>query len=189
MILGCSLLLCTVVFGFGMQIFERALGIPEEDTYDKFLEVANSMWIVILGITTVGYGDITPNTHIARLITAAGCFIGNIILILMTIVISNMINHNEKELKAYSFINNFKNRYDLRNLAAVLIQRYYKYNMHFVKKNHPGGGGSLNSSKQKHHGDSISIKNKQAPLLMPKGGTISIKIKLQHAVERFREYR
>jgi len=97
MILGVSLLLCTVVFGFAMQIFERGIG-PQDSTYDKFYEVANSMWVVILGITTVGYGDIAPDTHIARLITAAGCFIGNIVLILMTVVISNMIQHNSSEL-------------------------------------------------------------------------------------------
>jgi hypothetical protein len=103
-----------------MQIFERNI-VSLTSSYDKFSEVANSMWIVILGITTVGYGDITPVTHISRLITAMGCFIGNIILILMMVVISNMINHNEKELKAYSLINNFKNRYELRNLAASLI--------------------------------------------------------------------
>jgi Ion channel len=119
MILGWCLLLCTVVFGFGMQIFERSIGIS--DTYDKYLDVANSMWIVILGVTTVGYGDITPNTHIARFMTALGCFIGNVVLILITIVISNMISHNERELQAYSFIDNFQNRYTLRDHAAVLI--------------------------------------------------------------------
>lgn len=92
------------------------------------------MWVFILGITTVGYGDIAPDTHIARLITAAGCFTGNIILILMMVVISNMIHHNSSELQAYSFIKNFKNRYILRKYAAVVIQRYYKYNMSFVKR-------------------------------------------------------
>jgi hypothetical protein len=132
MILGGSLLLCTIIFGFGMQIFERAIGV--QSSYDKFIDVANSMWIVILGITTVGYGDISPVTHISRIITALGCFIGNVILILMTVVISNMINHNEKELKAYSFISNFNHRYILRDHAVVLIQRYYKYNMNFVHK-------------------------------------------------------
>ncbi len=115
--MGSSLALCTVLFGFGVQIFERS--IPTFNApFDKFSEVANSMWIVILGITTVGYGDITPVTHISRLITAMGCFSGNIILILIMVTISNMINHNEKELKAYSMIGNFKNRYELRNLAA-----------------------------------------------------------------------
>ena len=93
------------------------------------------MWIIILGITTVGYGDIAPDTHIARLITAAGCFIGNIILILMMVVISNMINHNERELKAYSFIRNFENRYILRDHAASVLQCYYRYNMCFDNKN------------------------------------------------------
>jgi hypothetical protein len=103
--------MCTIVFGFTMQIFERniaksgALGYSKD--YDKFSEVSNSMWVMILGITTVGYGDITPVTHISRLIVYAGCFIGNIILVLMTVAIFNVISHNEKELEAYEFIENF----------------------------------------------------------------------------------
>ena len=79
------------------------------------------MCVMILGITTVGYGDIIPITHISRLIVYAGCFIGNIILILMTVAIFNVISHNEKELEAYEFIENFENRYELRNCAACVI--------------------------------------------------------------------
>jgi hypothetical protein len=108
-----------------MQIFERAIAkegaLGYTKDYDKFSEVANSMWIMILGITTVGYGDITPITHISRLIVYAGCFVGNIILILMTVAIFNVISHNEKELEAYEFIENFENRYELRNCAACVI--------------------------------------------------------------------
>ncbi len=92
------------------------------------------MWVMILGITTVGYGDIIPITHISRLIVYAGCFMGNIILILMTVAIFNVISHNEKELEAYEFIENFENRYELRNCAACVIQRYVKYNSHFSKE-------------------------------------------------------
>jgi hypothetical protein len=139
------------------------------------------MWIIILGITTVGYGDITPVSQISRLITALGCFIGNVILILMTVVISNMINHNEKELRAYSFIGNFENRYILRDHAVVLLQRYFRYNMNFVQKK----SASINSSLVNNE----KPKKSNNTLLVPKGDTILLKNKLSQAVERFREYR
>ena len=45
----------------------------------------------------------------------------NIILILMTVAIFNVISHNENELEAYEFIENFQNRYELRNCAASVI--------------------------------------------------------------------
>jgi hypothetical protein len=97
-----ALIICTIIFGFGVQIFERAIelkgAIGSSTSYDKFSEIANSLWVMILGITTVGYGDIVPITHIARIIVYAGCFIGNIILILMTVAIFNAISHNKKEL-------------------------------------------------------------------------------------------
>ncbi len=107
-ILVGALIICTIVFGFGVQIFERAIekkdALGSIEGYDKFSEIANSLWVMILGITTVGYGDIVPITHIARLIVYAGCFIGNIILILMTVAIFTTISHNTKELSAYEFI-------------------------------------------------------------------------------------
>ena len=107
-ILVGALIICTIVFGFAVQIFERAIekkgALGSIEGYDKFSEIANSLWVLILGITTVGYGDIVPITHIARLIVYAGCFIGNIILILMTVAIFTTISHNTKELSAYEFI-------------------------------------------------------------------------------------
>ena len=165
-ILGLILALVTIMFGFAVQMYERAIALGL-DSYDKFADVFNSMWIVILGITTVGYGDITPATHISRLLVVFACYIGNIVLILITVTFSNKINHNEKEEKAYGFINNFKNRYELRSRAASVIQRYYRYNLSF----------------------STSKRNKAQSSSNNDGGFIGKKLYLQQAVERFREYR
>ena len=93
-----------------------------------------------------------------------------------------MINHNENELKAYSFISNFQNRYVLRDHAAVVIQRYYKYNMSFVKSK---SASSVNSSGTKDR--LIPVQKK--PLRNQQDGTITLKLKLHSAIERFREYR
>jgi hypothetical protein len=54
--------LTAVVLTFGMlvQLFER--GVNDKGDLDPFMYVWNPMWMIILAITTVGYGDIYPMT-------------------------------------------------------------------------------------------------------------------------------
>jgi hypothetical protein len=46
-------------------------------------------------MTTVGYGDIIPNTNFGRLFTMLACFGGNFILQLITVTLMKKINMNE----------------------------------------------------------------------------------------------
>jgi hypothetical protein len=64
------------------------------------------MWCVILGMTTVGYGDIVPGTHIGRLFVIVACFIGTFIIALLTVTLQRMINHSVEENKAFNYVNN-----------------------------------------------------------------------------------
>jgi voltage-gated potassium channel len=45
------------------------------------------MWLVVLTMTTVGYGDIVPVTDLGRLITIMACFLGTFIVSLSTVTI------------------------------------------------------------------------------------------------------
>ncbi|KAJ1491322.1 hypothetical protein T484DRAFT_1774734 [Baffinella frigidus] len=48
------------------------------DTYEKHNDpyMWNSCWFIFITMTTVGYGDITPNTHLGRIIATSACFCG-----------------------------------------------------------------------------------------------------------------
>jgi Ion channel len=62
--------------------------------YDPYSDASNPMWCVILGMTTVGFGDIIPNTNIGRLFVIVACFAGSFIITLITVTISTRINHD-----------------------------------------------------------------------------------------------
>ena len=39
-----------------------------EETRQEFEHIHSSFWFVIVSLTTVGYGDIIPYTHLGRLV-------------------------------------------------------------------------------------------------------------------------
>jgi hypothetical protein len=75
------------------------------------------MWLVILGMTTVGYGDYTPLTYFGRVIVICACIIGSLILMLITVFVSTSILHSNQENKAYVFTVEIKKRQKLRILS------------------------------------------------------------------------
>lgn len=50
---------------------------------------------MIISMTTVGYGDITPETNLGRVFTVIACFAGNFIIQLITISLMKKIEMND----------------------------------------------------------------------------------------------
>lgn len=171
----------TLQFGLTTQLFERVEGYLDQDDYDPFRDASNSMWCVILGMTTVGYGDLMPFTHMGRMFVILACFAGSFILTLMTVTVSIRINHNENQLQAFNFIKNFERKRNLRIRAANVIARFYHYAF------------DKSTQVKRHLGDAEGIEDSRTemlPLAKSKSsseGFISKKMKLQQAVEAFRE--
>jgi voltage-gated potassium channel len=55
--------------GFAIRVFERT----QEADSDDFSTYNNSIWLVILTLTTVGYGDSDPSTNIGRIVGVLVC--------------------------------------------------------------------------------------------------------------------
>ena len=64
---------------------------------NQFSEIYNCWWLMIISMTTVGYGDIAPLTHISRLITMMACIAGNFTLQLITISMALKVDLNNRE--------------------------------------------------------------------------------------------
>jgi voltage-gated potassium channel len=64
------------------------------------------MWLMILSMTTVGYGDIYPRTNLGRLFTMLACFAGTFVVSLLTVTITTKISMNDQESNAYEYITN-----------------------------------------------------------------------------------
>jgi hypothetical protein len=52
----------------------------------------NALWLVLMTITTVGYGDYFPHTSIGRIIILIVAIWGTFIVSIMVVVVSNTLN-------------------------------------------------------------------------------------------------
>jgi len=62
----------------------------------------NNFWLTLVTMTTVGYGDGYPSTHLGRFIMVLSCIFGRFITSLFINSLTENFNHTHNEAKAYS---------------------------------------------------------------------------------------
>lgn len=94
-----SMLTFIVFTGLIVQIFERGIFSDsiKQGSFDNFSNSWNSLWLIVISITGVGYGDIIPVTKLGRLITFTVCFIGNFIVQLLTVSIMRKLEMTSRQ--------------------------------------------------------------------------------------------
>eukprot|EP00347_Sterkiella_histriomuscorum_P018471 403345393 len=97
-ILTVGLVVSTFVLGFALRTFEIGL------TDSNFEYAWNSFWVVILTMTTIGYGDIFPKTHLGRITCIVACIWGVFILSLFVVALTNTTEFTPKEEQVYEAI-------------------------------------------------------------------------------------
>ncbi len=84
-----SLIVSTLVLAYQLRIFEivyyRNLGLIDFDEYFQ------AIWIIIITICTVGFGDLVPFSPIGRIIIIITSFWGAFIISILIVVAANFI--------------------------------------------------------------------------------------------------
>jgi len=118
-----ALCISVVFFGAMVVIFER----PYPDTVIDNME--NGMWLIIVTMTTVGYGDMFPQTHLGRVLATMACIVGVFLLSSFVVSIVNNTQLEAGESKAAGDLVELKyNRPKLYMKAVKLIQRWTRMN-------------------------------------------------------------
>ena len=84
------LFLSTVhVLGYLIRVFElpfhRTAAAP---VYRQFDEHFNAIWVVVITISTVGYGDMAPYTNLGRFIAIFSCMWGSVMMALVVVTVT-----------------------------------------------------------------------------------------------------
>eukprot|EP00762_Andalucia_godoyi_P006853 ANDGO_00880.mRNA.1 Small conductance calcium-activated potassium channel protein len=114
---GFMVVLCSV--SYMVWVAER-LENPFLDSY------SDCMWMVVVTIMTIGYGDRTPVTPEGRTIVLVGGFAGIMLTAMIITLFHRELQLTPQEAKLVSFLHNDKNNSRMRNLAASSIQLCWK---------------------------------------------------------------
>lgn len=115
----------TVLFGTASMIYER----PIQEDYEYKI---NPIWQMFVTMSTVGYGDIVPKSHLGRLITGLACIWGMFLLSLLMVTLNELINFDENEDLSFKFLNLLSKKGTLEDSAFQMICSWMTY--HFLKR-------------------------------------------------------
>ncbi|KAJ1479589.1 hypothetical protein T484DRAFT_1813629, partial [Baffinella frigidus] len=68
------------------------------------LHVANACWFIFVTMTTIGYGDIAPSTHVGRFVAVIAAQVGIILVSLITAALANLMKYDTSEQSAMVII-------------------------------------------------------------------------------------
>jgi hypothetical protein len=120
-----------LISGVILRVYERTT--PDS----KFNYIWNSFWVLFVTQTTVGYGDIIPQTHLGRLFIMLTCILGTFLVSYFVISTASLTVLESAESQ---FMGVLIAKYDiskqLKPSATVTIQRWWRYMLKRRRK-HP----------------------------------------------------
>lgn len=104
------------VFSFALRVAERSRDFVSPNADLNY--ISNSIWLTVITLTTVGYGDISPKTAIGRSLVIILVLWGGFIVSIMVAVLNNIFEMDQRELKVLSLIKKLNKKNDIREAAA-----------------------------------------------------------------------
>mmetsp|Transcript_11332 Transcript_11332/g.25780 ORF Transcript_11332/g.25780 Transcript_11332/m.25780 type:complete len:543 (+) Transcript_11332:49-1677(+) len=100
--------------------------IPLYQQHPEHLYFWTNMWLVVTTITTVGFGDTYPRTHIGRAFCGFAMISSMGLVSLMTASLTKAIGYTKVEARVAHIVNKQEWREDLEAAAARLIQLWWR---------------------------------------------------------------
>jgi hypothetical protein len=111
-----------LISGVVLRVYERTT--PDS----KFNYIWNSFWVLLVTQTTVGYGDIIPQTHLGRFFIMLTCILGTFLVSYFVISTASLTVLESAESQ---FMGDLVASHDiskkLKPTATVTIQRWWRY--------------------------------------------------------------
>lgn len=107
--LTIMMLVSLTILSFALRTFEYGVKDPSNTTSLKgdgndLQSLLNCFWLIIVTMTTVGYGDYFPKSHLGRFIGVVACIIGMLIVSLIVVSLAVIAEFTGEEKKAYSLL-------------------------------------------------------------------------------------
>jgi hypothetical protein len=116
-LIGIVFICSILIFALSLRIAERDIqaiyntlnqvseGASQKDGTNDISDFSNALWLTIITMTTVGYGDYFPRTTFGRVIDVILVVWGTFIVSLMVVVLTNTLNMDPSEKRALIVLN------------------------------------------------------------------------------------
>lgn len=106
------------LFWFGQMIRIAEAPLSRNEGEQNFLYYGNCIWLTIITMTTVGYGDFFPKTSLGRFVLVFLAIWGVFIVSILVVTLSNTLVPNTLERKAIITLEKLKVKDDLIEMAT-----------------------------------------------------------------------
>eukprot|EP01016_Furgasonia_blochmanni_P046020 TRINITY_DN6565_c0_g4_i1.p1 TRINITY_DN6565_c0_g4~~TRINITY_DN6565_c0_g4_i1.p1 ORF type:complete len:951 (+),score=116.47 TRINITY_DN6565_c0_g4_i1:3-2855(+) len=99
LIVSCLLVICVSIYGFAIRNCERTYTHASGQDWEY---IWNGMWCIMMIMTTAGYGDYFPKTHLGRCLAVLASFSGAFLLSVMIVALTISCQFTPAENNAYA---------------------------------------------------------------------------------------
>jgi len=87
-----------LIFAYQLKVFEGPIS---EASKQNLNDLGNSMWLIIVTLATVGYGEFFLKTFLGRFVGFIVCFWGTFVVSYFVVTVTNMLTFAPPEEKSY----------------------------------------------------------------------------------------
>ena len=108
------------VLAYVLRIFEIPFYRANETLNNDMDHYFNAIWLTLITLTTVGYGDIAPKTDAGKLVMIFTAIFGAFLISMMVLAVAKIFDLNQNQHKALRHIR-------MSRSAAKLITSFSRY--------------------------------------------------------------
>ena len=119
-----------LLFGYQVHVFEGPISdISKQDLNDIF----NAMWLIIVTLTTVGFGDFYLKTWNGRIVGFIACFWGTFVVSCFVVTVTNILTFSAPEEKSYILLQRLHYKESLKEYAVNVLSSAFRHKVKLIE--------------------------------------------------------